>query len=202
MKADKVYIPVIAVLAIGVGFYPFLYLMTKNEVGLLSGKSDVLLSSALWMSAFYLHIIPGGIALLIGWPQFVKKLRNRRIEFHRALGKIYLLAILTSGVAGLYLAFYAEGGAVAQIGFLGLAISWLFTTTMAYITIKQKKIESHQNCMIRSYALCFAAVTLRIWLPLFTNVWGMDFIPAYRIIAWLAWVPNLLVAELIVRKNN
>jgi hypothetical protein len=53
--------------------------------------------------------------------------------------------------------------------------------------------------MIRSYALCFAAVTLRIWLPLFQFALGLEFIFAYRIIAWLCWVPNLVVAELIVR---
>jgi hypothetical protein len=55
--------------------------------------------------------------------------------------------------------------------------------------------------MIRSYALTFAAVTLRIWLPLFQNGFGMEFISAYVIIAWLCWVPNLLWAEWYVRQD-
>jgi hypothetical protein len=47
---------------------------------------------------------------------------------------------------------------------------------------------------VRNFALTFAAVTLRIYLPL-SNVVGIDFDVAYPVIAWIAWVPNLLVAE-------
>jgi hypothetical protein len=53
--------------------------------------------------------------------------------------------------------------------------------------------------MIYSYAACFAAVTLRLWLPLLVIGFG-DFIKAYTVVAWLCWVPNILVAYLIVRK--
>ena len=55
--------------------------------------------------------------------------------------------------------------------------------------------------MIYSYAACFAAVTLRIWLPLLIVSLG-DFITAYRIVAWLCWVPNLMVAYFLVDKRN
>ncbi|GAB4428835.1 MAG: hypothetical protein OHK0039_47410 [Bacteroidia bacterium] len=48
-----------------------------------------------------------------------------------------------------------------------------------------------------SYAACFAAVTLRLWLPILTALLG-DFLPAYRIVAWLCWVPNLLVALAVI----
>jgi len=55
--------------------------------------------------------------------------------------------------------------------------------------------------MIFSYAACFAAVTLRVWLPLLTIAMG-EFNSAYRIVAWLCWVPNLIVAFLIVRNKR
>ena len=55
--------------------------------------------------------------------------------------------------------------------------------------------------MIYSYAACFAAVTLRIWLPTLTSIMG-EFIGAYRIVAWLCWVPNMIVAYFIVRHTN
>jgi fatty acid desaturase len=70
---------------------------------------------------------------------------------------------------------------------------------MAFVNIKNKKIEKHQKMMIYSYAACFAAVTLRIWLPLLIIVFG-SFITAYTIVAWLCWVPNLIVAILITRR--
>jgi hypothetical protein len=56
----------------------------------------------------------------------------------------------------------------------------------------------HGRWMARSFALTFAAVTLRLYMPLasFLPVSGED---AYRAIAYLCWIPNLLIAELLLR---
>ncbi|MGE0590697.1 MAG: DUF2306 domain-containing protein [Cyclobacteriaceae bacterium] len=129
-----------------------------------------------------------------------KKLRAKKLNLHRTLGKIYLISISLSGVAGFYLALFANGGLISSFGFGGLAIGWLVTSTLAYQAIKQKDVYNHECWMIRSYALCFAAVTLRIWLPLSQSVFHLDFIEAYRVIAWLCWVPNLLFAEWWISK--
>jgi hypothetical protein len=55
--------------------------------------------------------------------------------------------------------------------------------------------------MIRNYALAFAAVTLRLYLPFSQAVVQMDFISAYRVISWFCWVPNLVIAEVIINKR-
>ncbi len=54
---------------------------------------------------------------------------------------------------------------------------------------------------IYSYAASFAAVTLRIWLPLLTIAF-QDFVVAYRIVAWLCWVPNIAFAYFWVRRKG
>ena len=185
--------------AVVIGLYPFTYLVFDMSPGLLSSKSTELLKNKIWFGAFYQHILLGGIALLAGWLQFSKRFRNRNINFHRNLGKVYLIAVAFSGMAALFIAQYATGGIVSMIGFTGLAIGWLFTSLQAYLAIRRKDIDRHQRWMIRSYALCWAAVTLRIWLPLFQFAAGIEFLTAYRIIAWLCWVPNLIVAEMIIR---
>jgi hypothetical protein len=51
--------------------------------------------------------------------------------------------------------------------------------------------------MVYSFSACCAAVTLRLWLPVLLLVLRLDFSVAYPIVAWLCWVPNLLVARLI-----
>lgn len=170
--------------------------------GLLSQKTPDILESTAWNIAFRLHIFPGGIALLTGWSQFSSKLRTTRLSLHRTLGKIYVAAVLVSGTAGLYIAHYATGGPVSQWGFGLLAVAWLTTTAMAFSRIKAMDIDAHQQWMIRSYALAFAAVTLRIYMPFLQAVAGMDFLDAYRLVAWMCWVPNLLVAELMVRRQR
>lgn len=184
-------------LAIAIGLYPLGYLIsdTLAQNGLLSQKPDGITGNQIWYVQFYVHILLGGIALLTGWSQFIKKFRSRNLAAHRLLGKIYMIAVILSGLAGLYIAFYAEGGLVAKAGFAGLALSWLFTTSKAYFAVRRGQITQHKKWMIRSYALTFAAVTLRIWLPMFQYGFGMDFITAYVIIAWLCWVPNMIWAE-------
>jgi hypothetical protein len=52
--------------------------------------------------------------------------------------------------------------------------------------------------MIRSAALTLAAVTLRIYLPIGSATVGFE--ASYPIICWLAWVPNLMLAEWILRR--
>lgn len=184
--------------AIFIGLYPLRFIGLPYEESLLGSKSEALLHSSIYLIAFYTHIFLGGLALLTGFSQFYKKLRRKRLGLHRTLGKIYVCAVLLSGIAGLGIAFFATGGIIPALGFAGLAILWLYTTTNAYTSVKKVDLEAHQRWMIRSYALCFAAVTLRLYLPLFLGVFQMEFIPAYRIIAWLCWVPNILIAEFFI----
>ena len=191
----------IGILSTLVGLYPIIYFLNNRRFGLLSSKSVELLNDNLWNIAFYGHITFGGLALLIGWLQFSNTLRVKKTELHRILGKIYVISVLISGICGLFIALNATGGIISILGFFTLGLTWLTTTILGFKAIKKGNIKSHENFMIFSYAACFAAVTLRIWLPLLTIAIG-EFNSAYRIVAWLCWVPNLIVAFLIVRDKR
>ncbi len=82
------------------------------------------------------------------------------------------------------------------IGFLLLALLWWIFTWLGWQTVKQNKIEAHRWWMTRSYALAISAVNLRLYL--FIAAYFFDFrgAHAYEWIAWLSWVPNLLIVEL------
>ena len=190
-----------ATFALLIGLYPMIYFLMDRKFGLLNSKSVELLTNTFWNIGFYMHIIFGGIALLIGWTQFSPKMRNRRMALHRKLGKVYVAAVLLSALAGIYIGFFATGGWISSTGFICLGIIWFYTTLKAYLYIKRGEIEQHQKMMVYSYAACFAAVTLRIWLPILTMVYG-DFSKAYLVVAWLCWIPNLIVAYLLTRKTT
>ncbi|WP_299126364.1 DUF2306 domain-containing protein [uncultured Winogradskyella sp.] len=185
-------------LCIAVGLYPIVYFVIDRHFGLLGSKSTELLSNIIWNVGFYGHIIFGGLALLIGWLQFNKTLRLNKLRLHKLIGKIYMVSALISGTCGFYIAFYATGGIISKIGFMALAVIWLYTTFKGYQVIKRGEVSKHQYFMIFSYAACFSAVTLRIWLPVLSAIFGA-FVPAYRIVAWLCWVPNICVAYFIVK---
>ena len=138
MMVKKILRITAAVLAILVGLYPFIYFFINRKFGLLQSKSEALLSNVFWNTGFYLHIILGGIALLIGWTQFSGKLRNNKLKLHRQIGKIYVITALISAFTSVYIAFYATGGIAATLGFMSLGIIWFYTTLKAYTEIKKR----------------------------------------------------------------
>lgn len=171
------------ILAIGVGSVSLRYLNFEVQ-GILEARSEVL-EQAIYYFSFYTHIFFSPLALIIGPFQFSKEFRNKYLNTHRLLGKIYVLCCLVGAITGFAIAFYTFGGWVSTIGFSLLGIFWFYTTLKAWMRIRQKNIEAHRLWMLRSYALTMAAVTLRLWLPTLEGLIGFDFITSYQIIAWL-----------------
>ena len=143
----------------------------------------------------YTHVFASFVALALGPFQFSSRLREQYPALHRWSGRLYLsVGVLVGGASGLYMAQFAFGGNVARIGFSLLAISWLFTGLMAYLAIRRRDITNHRRWMVRNFALAFAAVMLRIYVGLSVAA-GLTFEGSYPVIAWLCWVPNLILAE-------
>lgn len=160
----------------------------------------------LW--ALYGHIFGGAIALIAGAFQFLPRMRERVPSVHRWTGRVYLiLGVGVGGVSALLIAPGIRSGFGGGIGISLLAVLWMWTGAMAYRAARLRDFESHREWMTRNYALTFAAVTLRLWLPLLIlaqlpflqSGYGGDFdalfLEAYRVVIWLSWVPNLLFAE-------
>ena len=164
----------------------------------LSGGEDFRLRFAEVPLYAAFHVLGSGVALLIGGFQFLPRLRARRIELHRWLGRIYLIAVLIGGIGGIVLATRADGGLAGQFGFFLLAVVWLVSGWQAYSAIRRGDVQAHRIWMIRNFALTFAAVTLRVYLGLSQAVFGLPFEAFYPVVAWLCWVPNLIVAEWLV----
>jgi hypothetical protein len=177
----------------------YFYYYYDPAYNFLAKKQEVVFN-VFWRTSFYIHITGGMLALLVGPFQFIKKLRNKWINWHRASGKLYLGAILfLAGPSGLFMAFYAEGGNIAVVGFCIMAFLWMYTTYMAYETIRKKNVIAHRAWMIRSFALTFAAVTLRLYVPISSAVFHLPGFYVEASSAWVSWVPNLVVAEILIR---
>lgn len=110
------------------------------------------------------HAVPSSLALLIGPFQFLPALRARWPGLHRSLGKLYLVCVLVGGVTSIAAALASTSGLAAQLGFLLLAVSWLWSGAQAYRTARAGRFDLHRIWMIRNYAFTFAAVLLRVFL--------------------------------------
>jgi len=149
----------------------------------------------------FVHAGAASTALLIGPFQFVARLRTARPKVHRWMGRTYVVACLVGGVSGLFLAAGCTAGPIAQVGFGLLAVCWLTANVQAWRLALAGRYAEHRRWMVRSFAMTFAAVTLRLYLPI-APILGYDFMPAYVAISWFCWVPNLMVAELYLNWAN
>ncbi|AQW94737.1 DUF2306 domain-containing protein [Elizabethkingia anophelis] len=190
---------IVSIFAFLIGIYPFMYAFVDHKHTFLGSKTPEVFHNTIWQLAFYNHIIFGGLSLFIGWRQFGKKFRDKHIKLHRNIGKLYVISVIISSVAGIYMGFYANGGIISSTGFILLGIIWFSTTVIALSQIKKGNIKKHQQLMTYSYACTFAAVTLRLWLPLLTII-TKDPAHSYLVVAWLSWIPNLIVAYFINRE--
>jgi hypothetical protein len=150
---------------------------------------------------FLAHVVAGAVALLAGPWQLMPRLRARHRRFHRATGYLYVTAVAVAGTAALVLGPQAWAGPVAQTGFTALAVAWLSTTALGLHRIVTGDRGGHRAWMTRSFALAFAAVSLRIQAPLLAVAGAPDEL-AYQIVAWSSWVPNLAIAHLLARRNS
>jgi len=202
-----------AFLAIGVTIAAVAPYTTLNSANFNEATARYATETNLEFVSLFIHAFSSGVALILGPFQFLSGLRNRRPTLHRWMGRIYLTAILIGGLSAFIIAPGLISGLVGEIGLMTLATLWLWTGLMAYINIRAGNVEVHRDWMTRNYALTFAGVMLRLWLgiligtqlPFLATKYANDFhnlfVEVYRVVMWLSWVPNLVIAEWIIQRR-
>ena len=149
--------------------------------------------------AFYVHLVTGPITLLLGTLLVMDRLRMRFPEWHKRLGRIQGMCILGFMTpSGLYMAFYADAGPVAAVGFVFLALATAACVAFGWRAAVQRRFVAHRAWMWRCYALLCSAVVIRI-VGGFGAVMGIDTPWVYQASAWMSWIGPLILFELIDR---
>lgn len=152
------------------------------------------------------HITAGGGSLLLGPPQFSKRLLQRRPRLHRFIGILYLLAVLTSSIGAVVLAFtsaYAVNWAYAFSAQVWASV-WILSTFIAYRSALKKKFKLHKEWMTRSYivTVAFLVSGLAVKLPVVQQLGSFEDISPS--LFWMGWSVPLFIYEVILsfgRKN-
>ena len=185
-------------LRITLKYFPF-----NSDVAFLQIKQTEVNNVSFYLPTFYVHVYSSILVLVAGFTQFNNSLLKSYRNLHRVLGYLYVIVVLFfSAPSGLVIGLFANGGLSSKVAFVILAILWFVFTLNATLSAKGRDFKRHQEFMLRSFALAFSAVTLRLWKVILVYLFHPAPMDVYQIIAWLGWVPNLLFVEWLIKNNT
>ncbi len=178
------------------------YIPFSTEASFLQIKQTEVGTIRPYLSIFYTHVYSAICCLIAGFTQFNSSILSKYKRLHKYMGYVYVLTVVfLAAPSGIYIGYYANGGWLAQFSFMLLGSLWLLFTIKAMIAIKDGQIKLHREFMLRSFALAFSAITLRLWKVILVYLFHPAPMDVYQIIAWLGWIPNLVVIEYLIRKK-
>jgi hypothetical protein len=155
-----------------------------------------------YLPAYYSHVLISGIILVAGFFQLFPKSSSKYKRIHRIIGYIYVMGILFfAAPGGVVMSLFIGRGPWVLASFITLSVLWFYFTSKAFSEIRKRNIAAHKQWMWRSYALTFSAVTLRLYI--FITSYGFDLSKseAYATLAWVSWVPNLVLVEILMNRS-
>lgn len=194
----------LSVLALPLAWNALTYINFDFTYGFLKLKQQAI-STGWYLPAYYSHVLVAGIILITGIFQLHDGWRKSWPRIHKLLGQIYVFGVLLfAAPGGFIMSFFIERGNLVLMSFILQCFAWVICTYLAFSAIRKRDFQNHRNWMWRSYSLTLAAITLRLYV--FLSSWSFDLgqPAAYAIIAWLSWVPNILVCEayILLRKDR
>jgi len=156
------------------------------------------------------HFIAGSVLLLLGPVQLIGAVRRRLPALHRWLGRVYVISAGLAGLGGLvFIAVRGTvGGTVMDIGFGLYGVLMVLCAWMAFVRARAGRFDAHRAWAIRLFALTVGSWLYRMeygsWFLLTGGVGvGRDFSGAFdMVMAFLFFLPNLLVAEFFIRARQ
>jgi uncharacterized membrane protein len=150
-----------------------------------------------------LHILAGGIFLILAPLQFSSRVRSRHIQFHRWSGRFLVVVAFVAAIAGLYFGLrmpYGGPGEVTAIAFFG----GLFVVAVgrAFVAIRRHQVARHREWMIRAFAIALGISTVRVVGAAFDFALtpaGLRPPDLFALSLWTGWAVTLGAGELWIR---
>jgi hypothetical protein len=153
----------------------------------------------------YLHMLGGTLMLILGAANLYIGSTRQFWRFHKAIGYTYLSGGTVSSLIAIPLALGQVHNADASfsltdasdmgVSLASLSIAWLIASGMALRAAINRRFDSHQAWMIRSYVLTWSFVLCRLAgrIPAFSDLG--DGAAA----VWLSWIVPLILAEVCLQ---
>ena len=193
---------IIFLLAVLLAVNALSYANFDTHYGFLKLKQQAI-ASGWYLPAYYSHVLISGLILVAGFFQLFPASSSRFRRVHRMLGYFYVMGILFFAAPGaLGMSLFIGRGPWVLSSFVLQGVLWFWFTAVAFREIRKKNIAAHKRWMWRSYALTFAAITLRVYIFIISRDVDLSQPEMYAALAWGSWVPNLVFVEMFVIRGG
>lgn len=153
-------------------------------------------------SPVIIHIICSAIYVLLGAFQFVSRLWQRGIKWHRWVGRLLVPVGLLVGFSGVWMTlFYPRTDALLFTFRLLFGSGMILSIILGFISIRRRDVSQHQAWMKRAYAIGMGAGTQVLTGMVGALIFGKPNEFENALLMGAAWVINLAVAEWSIRKG-
>ena len=146
----------------------------------------------------WLHLSGGVLTLLLGWLQFVGRLRQAYPRLHRWSGRVYLVALLVAATGATAMVLTTPLGWTTAYAFAVMIGAWVTTAFLAWLAIRKGDVATHREWMRRNYIITFAFVTFRL-AGRIPGLYGLGTIQeVFTTFGWMSWTVPLLLSEAFI----
>jgi len=150
-----------------------------------------------------IHILPGGLFLVLAPLQFVPGIRQKHLEVHRWMGRVLVVCGLIIGVSALVMSYRMNiGGANETAATTLFAIVFLICLTKAFVHIRRREVARHREWMIRAYGVGLGVATTRPIVGAFFAARRLTPHEFFGIAFWLGFTITFLAAEAWVQHTR
>jgi len=145
------------------------------------------------------HGLAGACAILLGPMQFSDRLRRRYARLHRVVGRVYVAGAMIAAPLGAYIQYLDERLRFPRsftIASTVNALLLMFTTGLAFIFIRQRKVQQHRVWMTRSFAVALIFLEVRV-IGGVTH-WDDLGVGAIETMAWFCNAFAILLADIVL----
>jgi uncharacterized membrane protein len=153
-----------------------------------------------------LHVLGAAIYAVFGAFQFAATLRRRFPGWHRGAGRVLVICGLVVGFSGIWMTlFYPR---LPDTNDLLFVIRLVFSSAMVvfvvlgFRAIRRRDVPGHRAWMTRAYAIGLGAGTQALLFMVVEIAAGPPDQLCKALLMGAAWVFNLAVAELIIRRGT
>lgn len=152
----------------------------------------------------FVHFLPGLVFIVFAPLQFIKRIRRKKIGFHRKNGWMLVPLAAVSGVYALVAAFTlpAFGGWPTIAATVVFGIVFLYALWRAVAHIRRREVQQHREWMIRMFSLAIAVATIRALGGLAGAFFDLSLEESFGASFWIAFTLNLGIAELWIRAGR